>query len=234
VHTKTIHNVGATQRLLCSLMRINWTDGINMKFKRMVFDFNGVLWWDGHLHIQAWQHFARVFRGRDLSDSEIAVHMHGRTNQHVFSYLMDRNVQGEELRKLIHQKESTYRKLCLTEEKGFTLSPGAVDLLNFLAEQKIPRTIALASERTNLDFFVAHLDLSKWLRLEGIVYDDGNLPGKPAPDVYLRAAQNLGLKPAECVVVEDAYSGIKAAQAVGVGRVSLPLGQDRVTISFGA
>ncbi len=190
-----------------------------MKYKGIVFDFNGVLWWDGHLQTEAWQHCAEALRGRGFLEDELTFHMHGRTNRDVFSYLMGREVIGAELLKLIDQKESAYRELCLAQGELFTLSPGAVDLLTFLGGHNIPRTIATASERSNLDFFVAHLELARWFHLPTIVYDDGALPGKPAPDIYLRAVHNLGLKPSECIVVEDAHSGIKAACAAGIGHI---------------
>ncbi|MFC1820624.1 HAD family hydrolase [Thermodesulfobacteriota bacterium] len=138
-------------------------------FKGIVFDFNGVLWWDGHLHVEAWQYWSNALRGRGISDNEIAIHMHGRTKQHVFSYLMGREVQGEELLKFIDQKESLCRELCLAQGELFTLSPGSVDLLGFLAALQIPRTVATASELTNLDFFVTHLGLAKWFHIPDIV-----------------------------------------------------------------
>jgi beta-phosphoglucomutase-like phosphatase (HAD superfamily) len=192
---------------------------MRMVFKGMIFDFNGVLWWDDHLQTEAWQQCARELRGRNLSHDEIAVHIHGRINQYVFTYLMGCEIQGAELLRLIQHKESMYRKLCLAQNERFTLSPGAIDLLAFLVTHQIPRTIATASERTNLDFFVAHFGLAQWFHIPDIVYDDGSLPGKPAPNIYIRAAQNLGLEPSNCIVVEDALSGIQAAHAAGIGRI---------------
>ncbi len=188
-------------------------------FEGIIFDFNGVLWWDSHLQVKAWQRCANALRGRSLSEEELEVHMHGRTNRHLISYLLHREVNGEELAELTEEKEAAYRQLCLSEGESFALSPGAVDLLNFLKEFDIPHTIATASERTNLDFFVINLELSKWFHIPDIVYDNGAFPGKPAPDIYLRAAKNLKLKPSECIVVEDAYSGIQAAHEAGIGYI---------------
>lgn len=188
-------------------------------FKGIVFDFNGVLWWDGHLQTEAWQQFALELRGTVFSKEELAIHMHGRTNKYVFSYLLGREVVGKELMDLIDQKESAYRGLCLAQGDQFILSPGSVDLLTYLCDLKIPHTIATASERTNLEFFVAHLSLSRWFDIHDIVYDDGVLSGKPAPDIYFQATQNLGLKPVDCIVVEDAFSGIQAAHAAGIGYI---------------
>jgi beta-phosphoglucomutase-like phosphatase (HAD superfamily) len=100
---------------------------------------------------------------------------------------------------------------------AFELSPGAVELLEFLAAHEIPYTIATASGKSNVGFFFEHLDLNRWFDVDRIVYDDGSRPGKPAPDIYLEAARSLGLEPAQCVVIEDSISGVQAAHAAGIG-----------------
>lgn len=183
----------------------------------VVFDFNGVLWWDGHLQDRAWGEFAEQVRGSRLSPQEMAVHVHGRNNGHTLAYLLERPVDGEEAARLGEQKEIIYRRLCLEEGNAFRLSPGAVELLDWLAAQGMPRAIATASGQANVEFFRKHLDLDRWFGPGHIVYDDGTLRGKPAPDLYLRAAEVLGLPPGRCVVVEDSRSGLEAARAAGVG-----------------
>ena len=186
-------------------------------YKGIIFDFNGVLWWDNHLQELSWREFSAKIRGTPLSDEEMAVHMHGRNNQYLQEYLAGRPVTGQELEQLIEEKEIAYRQLCLTQGENFKLSPGAIELLDFLVERHIPHTIATASGKSNLDFFIEHLKLGQWFNLNQIVYDDGSRPGKPAPDIYLQAAKNLDLSPAECVVVEDSHSGIQAAHAAQIG-----------------
>jgi beta-phosphoglucomutase-like phosphatase (HAD superfamily) len=61
--------------------------------------------------------------------------------------------------------------------------------------------------------------LDRWFDVAKIVYDDGIRPGKPAPDIYLAAARNIGIAPSECVAVEDAVSGLAAAYAAGIGYI---------------
>jgi beta-phosphoglucomutase len=190
-----------------------------MKYKGIIFDFNGVLLWDAPLHVQAWQATALRLRGTELNDDEFSIHVHGRTNAHILGYLTGRMLHGKELLDLIQVKESMYRDLCLKNPDRFVLSPGAQALLDFLAAEGIPRTIATASERTNLDFFVHHLGLAKWFDRQRIVYDDGFLPGKPAPDMYTKAATNIQVPPHECIVVEDAISGFKSAHAANIGYI---------------
>jgi HAD superfamily hydrolase (TIGR01509 family) len=190
-----------------------------MKFDGIIFDFNGVLWWDSHLQEHAWKQFSEAVKGRPFSSEEIRVHVHGRNNQHTLEYLTGSSVTGNNLERLTQQKETIYRQLCLEQGAEFKLSPGAIDLLDYLVTHDIAHTIATATGKTNLDFFVAHLRLRKWFDLKQIVYDDGSRPGKPAPDIYLEAANRLELKPTQCVIVEDSHSGIEAAYAAGIGHI---------------
>jgi len=185
--------------------------------RAVIFDFNGVLWWDGHLQDRAWGDFAERVRGRRLSAEEMAVHVHGRNNGHTLAHLLGRPLSEEEAARLAEEKEILYRDLCLAQGPGFCLSPGAVGLLDWLAAQGVPQAIATASGRANVDFFREHLGLARWFGPGQIVYDDGTLRGKPAPDLYLRAAAVLGRPPGRCLVVEDSRSGIEAARAAGIG-----------------
>lgn len=107
-----------------------------------------------------------------------------------------------------------------------TTAPREIDII---ASRRIPHTIATASEKTNVLFFFEHLQLDKWFDVEKVVYDDGTLPGKPAPDIYLRVAQKLGLNPNDCIVVEDAQSGIKSAESAGIGKIVALGPQERHT-----
>ena len=80
-------------------------------------------------------------------------------------------------------------------------------------------TIATMSEWDNVEFYIEHFHLEKWFDIDKIVYSDGKIPGKPAPDIFLIAAKKLGLKPSECVVIEDALAGIKSAHSAGIGKI---------------
>lgn len=182
-----------------------------MKYKGFIFDFNGVLWWDGNLQNQAWNQYALKLRGYPLNPKEILTQIRGRNNQDALEYLIGHSLTKDQANKLAQDKESVYRQLCLDQGNNFKLSPGAIELLDWLKNHSVPTTIATASEKTNVDFFRKHLNLDKWFEPEKIVYDDGTHPGKPAPDIYLLAAKNIGVTPQNCVVVEDAKSGIAAA-----------------------
>jgi beta-phosphoglucomutase len=188
-------------------------------YKGIIFDFNGVLWWDSHLQERSWKQFSVQLRGYPLSLDEIKIHVHGRNNPYTLEYLTGRSLDADEIFTLTQQKEDIYRQMCLSLGEAFRLSPGATGLLDFLVANRIAHTIATASEKTNVDFFVRHLQLEKWFDLDLLVYDNGKRPGKPAPDIYLRAASNLGLELQGCIVVEDSLSGIQAAHTAGIGYI---------------
>ena len=177
-----------------------------------------MLLWDAHLHVLAWQESAISLRGRPLTNEEFLLHVHGRTNSYILTYLVGPITRDQEL-ELIQVKEAAYRTLCLSRPKEFVLSPGARELLDYLVERRTPRTIATASEVSNVDFFFEHLELGRWFDRDRVTYDNGSLAGKPAPDMYLAAARSIGLDPSACIVVEDAVSGLKAAHAAGIGYV---------------
>lgn len=178
-----------------------------------------MLLWDSHLHEQAWADFARQLRDEPFTVAEMAVHMHGRSNHTILEYLTGQQLEFAAAHKLAQQKEAIYRQMCLDLGTAFQLSPGAVAFLDWLAAHDIPRTIATASEAINVAFFVANLQLERWFTVDKIVFDDGTMPNKPAPDIYQRAAATLGLATVDCVVVEDSRSGIQAAHAAGIGHI---------------
>jgi len=188
-------------------------------FRGLIFDFNGVLLWDDQIQRDSWRAFASQLCQRSLSDEEIDIHIHGRSGRYTLEYLLGEPVDIAKTGTLMDQKEALYREMCLNLDGDFSLSPGAYELLDDLVKHKIPITIATASIKKNVDFFVKHLHLEKWFEIEKIVFDNGIRPGKPAPDFYLAAAQQLNLPPEACVVIEDSRSGIQAAHSAGVGWV---------------
>ena len=190
-----------------------------MSYRGIIFDFNGVLFSDGDLQEESWQVMAGKLRGREMSDEEFDLHMHGRSNAYVLSYLAGRQITGDELADLTEVKESLFRRLCLETPNRMTLSSGAEDLLEWLKVTGVPRTIATSSGIRNVEFYIEHLHLGRWFEAGKLIYDDGVRPGKPAPDMYLAAARNIGVEPSGCVVAEDAVSGVMAAQAAGIGYI---------------
>lgn len=187
-------------------------------FRGIIFDFNGVLLLDTPWHREAWQLLARELRGTPFTQEEW-LFLIGRNNQDILLHIFSRKVSSEEVERFGLHKEELYRKIARSHSNELHLSPGAKELFDWLVEEKIPHTIATSSEITNLDFFCKEFDLERWFDRSKIIYDDGTLPCKPNPELYVRAAASLKLSPSECVVIEDAASGIRAAHSAGIGKI---------------
>ena len=185
----------------------------------IIFDFNGTLFWDSQLHLDAWREYSAKLRGKPFSDDEMLKYMFGRTNEDIIEYAIGKKPDAKLVKKLAEEKEAYYRNMCLQNPEEFKLAPNAVEFLDFLKENNIPRTIATMSEWCNVEFYIKEFNLAKWFDLDKIVYSNGKIPGKPAPDIYQIAAKNLGLNPCECIVIEDALSGIEAAEKAGIGNI---------------
>ena len=190
-----------------------------MNYKGIIFDFNGTLYWDSAKHKQAWREFSKKLRGTPFTDEEMVKYMFGRTNEHIIKYAIGRQPTPEMVEKYGQEKEEFYRQMCLKDKENFHLAKGAEQFLDFLKENNIPRTIATMSDKPNVDFYIEHFHLDKWFDVDKIVYSNGKIPGKPAPDIYQIAAKNLNLEPFECVVIEDALSGIESARGAGIGKI---------------
>lgn len=187
--------------------------------KGIIFDFNGTLYWDSKLHYDAWREYSKILRGTPFSDAEMRENMFGRTNEDIIAYAIGKRPSPDMVEKYAKEKEALYRKQCLIDRENFKLAPGAVEFLDWLKENNIPRTIATMSEWDNVEFYIKEFNLARWFDLDKIVYSNGKIPGKPAPDIFLIASKNIGLNPKDCIVVEDAISGINAAKNAGIGKI---------------
>ena len=185
----------------------------------IIFDFNGTLFFDSQLHYDAWRVYSKKLRGYAFTDEEMRNNMFGRTNADIIEYAIGRKPSPEMVEKFAKEKEAEYREMCIKDRNKMIFSPGAEDFLNYLKENNIPRTIATMSEWDNVEFYIKEFKLEKWFDVNKIVYSNGKIPGKPAPDIYQIAAKNLNLPPKDCIVVEDALSGINAAKNAGIGMI---------------
>ncbi len=101
--------------------------------------------------------------------------------------------------------------------------PGLLELLSSLEAAQIPKGIATSSGRAFVDRVLGLFDLAP--RFNFILTSENIEHGKPAPDVYLLAAEHHGVAPAEMLVLEDSQIGTQAAVAAGAYAVAVPHGQ---------
>lgn len=184
----------------------------------VIFDFNGTMVFDEKFHAIAWKKFIEEKAGIKISDEEYQQHCQAVNAKITVERFLQKKFDDEELAALIEEKEKFYRQVAL-ESGEFKLVDGLEKFLDELKKNHVPRTIATAAGLNNVKFFFKHFNLSKWFNREYVVYDDGTLPGKPEPDMYLKAAEVIGMEISNCIIFEDSRSGIKAAKNSGAYKV---------------
>jgi HAD superfamily hydrolase (TIGR01509 family) len=177
--------------------------------KAIIFDFYGTLFSDTALHEEAWQQFIQEVLGYQLSETEFAK-IHGRTNHLTMERLLNRPLSKEEGETFSNRKEAIYREIVLEKEHD-QLIEGVTEFFDLLQQKGYSMNIATASPRVNVAFYFDYFQLNRWFDFEKVVYDNGTLNSKPAPDYYVQAAKNINANPQEMVVFEDSPIGLQGA-----------------------
>lgn len=190
----------------------------NNKAIAVLFDFNGTMFFDEKFQEQSWKMFIHQKTGKEVSEKDFQSYIHGRNADFTLPYFLNRSLSREEIEMLEEEKEQLYRRLCLQSDE-FRLADGLEAFLDKLKFKSIPVTIATASGLNNVKFFFEHLNLGKWFDIEQVVYNNGQIAGKPEPDFYLKASEALGVDIHECIVFEDSLSGIESARRANAGKI---------------
>lgn len=180
----------------------------------VIFDFNGTLFLDNDKHVKAWNKIAMELRGTGITEEELHTKMNGVNNKYIIRYLNSGKEDDELEAKYSSLKEQYYRRFCQEDTKNFHLIEGAVQLFDQLKQKNIPFTIASASIKDNIDFFVENFQLDRWIDPETIVYDNGQYKDKEA--MFIQAARNIHVPVDQICVIEDSLAGVNASIKAGI------------------
>lgn len=175
----------------------------------LIFDMDGVLVDSNPVHREAWSVYNRGF---GLETTE-AMHqrMYGKRNDQIVRDFFGEALPPEEVAARGAAKEKLYREM-ISGRLEEILVPG---LRVFLENHgTIPKAIATNAEPANVNFLLDRANLRRHFQ----VVVDGHQVGhpKPHPEIYLRTAEQMGVAPADCIVLEDSHSGVRAARAAGM------------------
>lgn len=211
-------------------------------FDAYLFDLDGVITPTVLLHRRAWREtFDRVFAAvgaEPYRESDYFDSLDGRPRfEGVAALLQARGielpegVEGAEatdaddlgtIRGIGTAKNRIFAEML--ERDGIDPYPGTVALIDRLAAAGKPLAVVSSSRNAEQVLRAARLRDRFATVVDGVVAADEGLPGKPAPDTFLRAAELLGAAPERAVVFEDAASGVEAGRRGGFGLV---VGVDR-------
>lgn len=180
--------------------------------KACIFDLDGVIVETAHYHYKAWKRLADTLDipfGKEENESLKGV-SRKRSLEKILA-LGDKTISDERFQKLMDQKNDWY------QEYIATLTPEDIleGIPEFLEElKKMGVKLAIGSSSKNAPYIMDYLQINELF--EAVVDGTKVSKTKPNPEVFLKGADALGVEPSECIVFEDAISGVRAAKAGGM------------------
>ncbi len=189
-----------------------------LPFDAIIFDHDGTLVDTETPDFRAWEILYRE-HGATLRLERWAEVAVGRLDGHgtLFADLINQNGNIELTPAALRKRLEALWPVTL---ETVTLMPGVETLLTALQETDYPLAVATASDRAWVTRWLTRFDLHAYFQV--IATRDDVVNNKPAPDVYLFAAAQLGVEPERCLVFEDSWAGLQAAKAAGMTVVAIP------------
>jgi beta-phosphoglucomutase family hydrolase len=179
------------------------------KLKAVIWDMDGVIADTSLYHRQAWQQVLRK-RGINYTDEDFLMGF-GRRNEDIIESVMGKEISQDEINAITTEKEESFRSLAKPDIRSL---PGVIELIKAMAEDDYKLALASSTPIENISLLTESLGINRYF--QNIVSAEDVTEGKPDPQVFLLAAEGLGIKPENCVVIEDAVAGITAARRAGM------------------
>jgi beta-phosphoglucomutase family hydrolase len=184
--------------------------------KALIFDMDGLMLDSEPLYQEAWQAAAQEL-GYPI-DAELYMSLIGRSSAEADRMFGQIFGAAFPVREFNQRWDELWRRLI--QEKGIALQPGLLPLLDWVEQQDIPKAVGTSSNRAEAEACLSLAGIRD--RFSIIVTVDQVAAGKPEPDIFLAAAQQLAQAPEQCLVLEDSNAGVQAAQAAGMAVIMVP------------
>jgi len=181
-----------------------------MKSWGAIFDWDGVIIDSSAAHRESWERLARE-TGLPLPPGYFETSF-GMKSRRIIQEILRWTDDPGQLKELDWRKECLYRDVI--RERGIEPLPGVVEFLQRLRAASVPGVIATSTHSRNVQCAMEIIRLDEYF--QGMIAGENVTHGKPDPEVFLLAAQKIGLPPGRCVVFEDAHVGIEAARRGGM------------------
>jgi beta-phosphoglucomutase len=180
----------------------------------VIFDMDGVLVDSYQTHFASWREVAAK-HGLTMTKGEFAGTF-GRTSRDIIGILWPGKFSDAEVPRVDQDKEATYRRML---EEGFPEMDGAGELIGGLYKSGFGIAIGSSGPPENVELVRGHISNGPFITAS--VNGTEVTRGKPDPQVFLKAAEKLGIAAKLCAVVEDAPVGVEAARRAGMVSIGL-------------
>ncbi len=184
--------------------------------KGIIFDMDGLMFDTEKVALKVWQRIARE-QGYTMSD-EFVIAMLGRKHEEITEDI--KNQISPDFDTDLGWKLRTDYVTEWIDEEGVPLKPGLLNLLAYAKAEGIRMGIASSTHDRVVADYLKKADIDTYF--DGIASGYMVENGKPAPDIFLLAAKQIGVAPEACLGLEDAPSGIRAAHGAGMKVIMVP------------
>ena len=181
--------------------------------RAIIFDMDGVLINSEHLHTKAWGEMLRKYSGATLTAAEKAKYI-GRSAEYLARILVQKYRMNISAEQLIRDKTKRYLELSRHLAPNKTLK---LQLARLRKDYKI--AVASSGRKDVVHAILTRLGIKRLFPV--IVTASHVKQAKPSPEIFLKAAKALHVKPENCVVIEDATNGVIAAKRAGMRCIAL-------------
>lgn len=189
---------------------------MRQSYRGLIWDMDGVLVDSAPFHLRAWQDTLLKVRRRMFSIEEFQ-RTFGMRNPDMLHNVLGVDLSPAEVVELSNTKEAYYREL--VRVNGIVLLPGVRTWLDTAQSLGFTQAVASSAPRANVEVVVDTVHIRPLFQT--MIASEDVTHGKPDPEVFLAAAERMGLSPSQCIVVEDAPVGIQAARSAGMACVGI-------------
>jgi len=182
---------------------------LNTMIKAVIFDMDGVIVDSEPAHIEAEKQIL-LKHGVRITTEELRAYT-GTTAEFEFTDLIRKYKLKTTVNALFREKEDVLFKLLTREMQPIK---GVIELINSLKGQGLRLGIASSGHRKLVHFFLKQLAIAHLF--DSVICAEDITRSKPHPEVFLKSAKELGVRPEECVVIEDSKLGVEAAKSAGM------------------
>lgn len=183
--------------------------------KAVIFDMDGVI--SNTLPIQSGAESKVLLKfGIKMSANQLTREFNGIPDKPTFEIIFSRFNKKLDYEQVEREKWKVFQNLAKNNIKPIA---GSLELINDLLKKGLVLAVASSAPMKIVDLVLTTLNIKE--KFKCVVYTAEVKKGKPAPDIFLLAARRLGVKPYECIVIEDAPPGIKAAKLAGMKCIAI-------------
>jgi beta-phosphoglucomutase family hydrolase len=190
----------------------------------VIWDMDGVIVDTAACHFESWRYVFEKHNTR-FTKSDFKKKF-GQRNDAIIRSVLDRTITSSEIENIASDKEQYFRSCAKDKVKPL---PGAVELIKSLAKKRVKMAIASSAPLENIELILNSLGIKECFQT--LVPGKDVKESKPSPQIFLLAAHRLGVKPEECIVFEDAVTGVTGAKNAGMHCVAVTTTNQRNILS---